>query len=153
MKINHSVIARRCKRRGNPVLSGLLRRAKAALLAMTIIFAFTPMVLAAEQVTYPFTSKTDSQRFIALTNEIRCPVCQGQSIADSNAPLANDLRNKVYQLILEKKSDADVRNYLTQRYGNFILLRPPINQSTWLLWIFPMLAMLAIPLFIIRKNR
>lgn len=133
-------------------ISGLLRRVKTTLLAM-IFFAFITIVHAEEQVTYPFSSQAETQRFVSLTNEIRCPMCQGQSIAESNAPLANDLRNKVYGLIVEKKSDDYIRKYLSQRYGNFILLRPPINESTWVLWAGPLLGLLFIPLFLLIKNR
>jgi cytochrome c-type biogenesis protein CcmH len=93
---------------------------------------------------YTFSSASDTQRFQSLTQEIRCVVCQSQSIADSNAALANDLRNKVYALILEKKSDDEIKNYLAQRYGEFILLRPRLNKSTLGLWCFPLLASFAV---------
>ncbi len=91
---------------------------------------------------YPFSSTTDATRFQSLTKEIRCVVCQNQNIADSNAPLANDLRQKIYTMILEKKSDNHIKKYLVKRYGEFILLQPPFNASTALLWLFPLVALM-----------
>lgn len=90
-----------------------------------------------------FSSAVDEQRFLDLTKEIRCVVCQGQSIADSNAPLANDLRAKIMQMVLDKKSDEEIKTYLVKRYGEFILLRPRVNQTTMLLWTFPFLGLAA----------
>lgn len=109
----------------------------------------------AEQFNYPFTAPQDAQRFHALTQEIRCVVCQNQSIADSNAPLAHDLREKVYRMINEQQSDAEIKDYLVKRYGEFILLKPRLNQHTFLLWGFPVFALLLILFFIfcfIRKK-
>lgn len=116
-----------------------------------LILSLSGTLFASSQTTYPFTSEIESQRFTSLTREIRCPVCQGQSIAESNAPLANDLRNKIFQLISENKSDTDIKNYLTARYGNVILLQPPVTGSTWLLWGFPLLTLLTTSLFLLRK--
>lgn len=93
------------------------------------------------QDTYQFTSTADTERFQTLTQEIRCVVCQNQNIADSNAPLAKDLRQKVYQMIIENKSNEDIKNYLLKRYGDFILLQPRFTNLTWVLWLFPFLAM------------
>jgi len=79
-------------------------------------------------------------------------VCQSQSIADSNAPLANDLREKIYRMMLEKKSDAEIKQYLVKRYGEFILLKPAFNKLTLILWIFPFLGIAMVFLVIIRKK-
>jgi hypothetical protein len=97
---------------------------------------------ALEQDTHTFTTKNDAQRFITLTKEIRCVVCQSQSIADSNASLASDLREKIYALIKEKKSDTEIKNYLVSRYGKFILLNPRLDTTTVFLWAFPALGLL-----------
>ncbi|RDI40180.1 cytochrome c-type biogenesis protein [Aquicella lusitana] len=93
---------------------------------------------AIERDPYPFTSVADAKRFESLTKEIRCVVCQNQNIADSNAPLANDLRLKVYQLVKNNKSDEEIKAYLVKRYGEFILLRPRFNLLTAILWLFPL---------------
>jgi cytochrome c-type biogenesis protein CcmH len=76
-------------------------------------------------------------RMLALTAELRCLVCQNQTIADSHAPLAVDLRQQVRELIDKGKSDAEITSYMTDRYGDFVLYRPPFNASTALLWAGP----------------
>lgn len=91
----------------------------------------------AAQAIYPFTNPKEETRFHQLTQEIRCVVCQNQNIADSNAPLANDLREKVYRMVLANESNDAIKTYLTERYGDFILLRPRLKATTALLWIFP----------------
>jgi cytochrome c-type biogenesis protein CcmH len=82
-------------------------------------------------------SPADSERYETLTKEIRCLVCQNQNIADSNAPLATDLKHKVYALVLLHTSDNEIKEYLVKRYGEFILLKPRLNKSTLLLWALP----------------
>lgn len=77
----------------------------------------------------------------ALSAEIRCLVCQNQSIDDSNAGLARDLRLLVRQQITAGKSDQAIRDFLVKRYGDFVLLRPPVKRSTWLLWFGPLLVL------------
>ena len=91
---------------------------------------------------YPFTRPNDAERFYALTQTIRCVVCQNQNINDSNAPLANDLRAKVYKMILENQSDAAIETYLVHRYGDFILLQPRFNPITAALWLIPFISLL-----------
>ena len=82
------------------------------------------------------------QRYDRLVNELRCLVCQNNSIADSNAMLASDLRREVRELIARGQSDAQIRAYLTARYGDFVLYRPPVVPRTWLLWAAPALLVL-----------
>ncbi len=84
-----------------------------------------------------FTDSTQEQRYRTLIDEIRCPVCQGQSIGGSNAGLAKDLREKVRELILDNQNDDAIRQYMTDRYGDFVVFKPPMNQSTYLLWYAP----------------
>lgn len=109
---------------------------------LVLLFLISP-IHAAED-TYPFTSSKDAKRFQSLISETRCVVCQNQNIADSNAPLANDLRGKIYHMVLNKKSDEDIKNYLVNRYGEFILFQPRFNKSTILLWVFPLLSLIFI---------
>lgn len=99
---------------------------------------------------YPFTSKAAAERFATLTQEVRCVVCQNQSLADSNAPLALDLRNKIYHMILDNQSDQAIKDYLVARYGQFILLQPRLNKETALLWFFPLIGLLAAFIFVRR---
>lgn len=114
-------------------------------LMLTVACFMTTLAIAqtnASASNYKFTSQQDAERFSTLTNETRCVVCQFQNIAESNAPLAASLRDKIYQLIQEKKSDAEIKSYLVKRYGEVILLKPRFNPLTALLWGFPLLALL-----------
>lgn len=79
----------------------------------------------------------------AIGQELRCVVCQNQSIEDSDATLARDLRLIVREQVEAGKSDAEVKAFLVERYGNFVLLKPPFTPATWLLWLGPLLALLA----------
>lgn len=84
-----------------------------------------------------------------LIHEIRCVVCQGQSIAESNAPLAHDMRAKVYAELQAGKNPAEIKQYLVTRYGDSVLFSPPVNGKTFFLWVFPFtLLTLAICYFI-----
>ena len=83
-----------------------------------------------------------------LSTELRCLVCQNQTLADSNAPLAVDLRNQVREQLKSGKSERDVVEFLTARYGDFVLYRPPLKASTVLLWVGPFL-LLALGLFLL----
>lgn len=73
-------------------------------------------------------------RYLALIAELRCLVCQNQNIADSNAPLAEDLRHQVRSMILRGETDQQIKTYMVERYGDFVLYRPPVKPQTWLLW-------------------
>ena len=88
-----------------------------------------------------FNAEQDA-RYRTLTNELRCLVCQNQNIADSNAPLAADLRDHVRAQILAGKSDVEITRYLTDRYGDFVLYKPPFKAITILLWLGPALLVL-----------
>jgi cytochrome c-type biogenesis protein CcmH len=83
------------------------------------------------------------KRVMALAEELRCLVCQNQTLADSNAPLAEDLRNQLREKMREGKSDAEVVDFLVERYGDFVLYRPPLKPTTLLLWFGPLLLLAA----------
>ncbi|MCH8896520.1 MAG: cytochrome c-type biogenesis protein CcmH [Proteobacteria bacterium] len=76
-------------------------------------------------------------RYETLNRELRCLVCQNQPISDSNAPLAKDLRRQVREMLLSGSSDREIYSYMTDRYGDFVLYRPPFAKRTWLLWLAP----------------
>jgi cytochrome c-type biogenesis protein CcmH len=80
-------------------------------------------------------------RYQQLIEELRCLVCQNQSLADSNADLAEDLRTEVYRMLLAGKSDTEIVDFLVQRYGDFVLYQPPLKKTTVLLWLGPFLAL------------
>lgn len=88
---------------------------------------------------YPFASHAEKKQFARITQETRCMTCQNQSIADSSAPFAADLRAAVYIQVKQHKSDADIRAHLKQRFGNYVLLEPPVEKQTWALWSAPLL--------------
>ena len=82
------------------------------------------------------------QRLVAIAEELRCLVCQNESLAGSHAPLAEDLRREIRTLIRQGRTDAEVMNYLVSRYGDFVLYRPPLKPTTWLLWGGPLILLL-----------
>jgi cytochrome c-type biogenesis protein CcmH len=86
---------------------------------------------------YTFNNDGDRARFQQLTAELRCPKCQNQNIADSNAPIAQDLRNKIQLMLSEKKSDKEIIDYMIERYGDFVLYQPRMDKKTWILWFGP----------------
>lgn len=92
--------------------------------------------LAANDV-YEFATAKQREQFTHLTKEIRCLVCQNQSIADSNAPFAADLRAQIYKLVKDNQTDQEIKNYLSQRFGNYVLLTPPLTARTIGLWLAP----------------
>lgn len=91
----------------------------------------------------PFRDHAEELRFQHLTSELRCLVCQDENLADSNADFARDLRHKVFELMQEGKSDAQIKQYLVDRYSDFVLYDPPVNARTWLLWFGPLLILIA----------
>lgn len=93
------------------------------------------------------------KKVITLSNELRCLVCQNQTIADSNAELAVDLRNQVRKQLSEGKSDREILDYMVQRYGEFVLYRPPLNYKTILLWAGPFLLLLIAMFILIQQIR
>ena len=76
-----------------------------------------------------------------LQRQLRCLVCQGESIDESNSPLANDLRRLVREQMVAGKTDAEIQDFLVARYGDFILMKPPVQPNTWLLWLAPFLVL------------
>lgn len=90
-----------------------------------------------------FRSTLEERRFNALVSELRCVMCQNQSLADSNAQIAVDLRREVLGLIRDGRSDAEIREFLVARYGEFVLYRPQFASRTWLLWLGPVLVLVA----------
>jgi cytochrome c-type biogenesis protein CcmH len=86
---------------------------------------------------YPFDNEIDQERFEILAAELRCPKCQNQNLADSNAPVAADLRDKVYELMIEGQTDDQIVGYLVDRYGDFVRYNPPVQKNTFFLWFAP----------------
>ncbi|SCK58524.1 cytochrome c-type biogenesis protein CcmH [Variovorax sp. HW608] len=91
-------------------------------------------------------------RVQALSHQLRCVVCQNQTLADSQADLAVDLRRQMREQMRAGASDAAVKDYLVQRYGDFVLYKPPLKPSTWLLWFGPSLLLALVVIAIARKR-
>jgi cytochrome c-type biogenesis protein CcmH len=96
-------------------------------------------------------------RMMALAEELRCLVCQNQTLADSQADLAADLRQEIRELMKKGQSDEQIKRYLVARYGDFVLYRPPLKAATWLLWFGPGALLLggltALYLVLLRRRR
>lgn len=104
--------------------------------------------------THKFTSLEQEQAYQQLTQQLRCPQCQNNNIADSNAIIANDMRAKVYELLQQGKNKQQIIDYMVQRYGNFVTYDPPFTLSTALLWLIPvLLLLLGINLLFRRKSQ
>lgn len=102
-------------------------------LASLAVFAQEPMV---------FENQQQQDRFDQLTQELRCLVCQNQNLADSDAPLAHDLRREVHEMLMSGQSNEQIKKFLVDRYGDFVLYRPPVQQNTYLLWLAPLILLL-----------
>lgn len=103
----------------------------------------------------PFKDHAEEVRFQKLTGELRCLVCQNENLADSNADLARDLRHEVFEQMQAGKSDAQIKQYLVDRYSDFVLYDPPVKASTLLLWFGPLVILLAgagVVVFTVRKR-
>jgi cytochrome c-type biogenesis protein CcmH len=114
-------------------------RLRTILLVLAAIVALPAFAIDAEQA---FEDPQMNQRYRALIREVRCLVCQNESIADSNAPLAADLRREIRNMMEEGATDRQISEFLVARYGNFVLFRPPVQPNTWLLWAAPFLLLI-----------
>ena len=102
-----------------------------------------------------YKSAEEEQRFRSLAAELRCVMCQNQSLADSNAMIAKDLRLELLSLIREGKSDDEIKQFMVTRYTDFVLYKPPMRPGTWLLWFGPLLVLAvgAVGIFVIVRKR
>ena len=100
-----------------------------------------------------FETKNQESRYIQLIENIRCPVCQGQSIGGSNSDLAKDLRGKVREMILDNQSDPEIYSFMVERYGDFVVYKPPVSPKTYLLWFAPLLVLLLSFIYLFRSTR
>lgn len=112
------------------------RLAWAAALAFAVVLALASGARAAEAPPVAEDPVVE-QRLVVIAEELRCLVCQNESLAGSRADLAMDLRREVRQLIKQGKSDQEIKDFLVARYGDFVLYRPPLKPTTWLLWLGP----------------
>ena len=115
----------------------------ACLLSFVISLAMSFSAHAAIEV-YDFDSVQQEAQYRGLIEELRCPKCQNQNLAGSDAPIAQDLKQKTYDMIKEGRSDSEIRAYMQERYGDFITYKPPVRPSTWILWFFPPLLLIVL---------
>lgn len=101
-----------------------------------------------------FSSDQLRDRFQVLVNELRCPKCQNQNLADSNSPIASDLRKEIFRMLEEGQSDQEIIDFLVVRYGEFVMYRPPVKKTTLVLWLAPgFLLLIGIVVIIVIRRR
>ncbi len=120
---------------------------------LLLLVVFLPMASFAVDDSETMEDPALQARYESLTRELRCLVCQNESIADSNAPLASDLRRQVREMLREGASNREIYTYMTDRYGDFVLYRPPFVRRTWLLWFAPALLLMLGGTVLIRTVR
>jgi cytochrome c-type biogenesis protein CcmH len=127
------------------------------LILSTIVLASAMNISSAKDAAPLADDPVTEQRLIAISEEMRCLVCQNESLAGSRSDLANDLRREIRVLIVEGKTDEQIRNFMVERYGDFVLYRPPVKPITWLLWIGPFVILLAgiigLMIYLRRRNQ
>ena len=134
----------------------MMKFALIALLWLTALPAFAQAGQQADAAPLVFHDSAEEARFHDLTLQLRCVMCQNQSLADSNALIALQLRHEVLDLMRQGKTDAQIKDYLVQRYGEFVLYKPKFEGSTWLLWAGPAVVLVlgaGVVLAIVRKRK
>ena len=131
-------------RRGGPML---------ALLAALLLAGAATAQAVRDAAPLEFRDAAEERRFNALVSELRCVMCQNQSLADSNAQIAHDLRREVFDLMRSGRSDEEIRSFLVDRYGEFVLYRPRFGGHTVVLWLAPGLLLLAGAVVVVRIVR
>lgn len=119
-----------------------------SLLALPVLAAIDP---------YQFSSEAERLRYLEFTRDLRCPKCQNQNLADSNAPIAEDLRHELQRLLREGRTDAEIIDFMVERYGEYVLYQPRLERKTLLLWGAPVAmllgGMLVIAILVRRARR
>lgn len=110
-----------------------------SILILSMVLSFTMSVFAAPIETFKFDSPETEKVFHKLSEELRCLVCQNQNIAESNAELAKDLRLEIYTMLQKGQTEDEIVDFLVERYGDYVLYRPPFKPMTWLLWFGPLM--------------
>ena len=130
-----------------------MKRLLPALLVAWLLSGTTPLFAASTLESFKFDSKAEEQHFKDLLAELRCLVCQNQSLADSDAELAHDLRVEVYDMVRQGQSNAQIIDFLVERYSDFVLYNPPMKPSTYLLWFGPFVLLAIAALLLLRALR
>ena len=120
---------------------------------LVVIYFFSLSTPVFNQMVYQFEDSLKEKRFYELISEIRCPKCTSGSIASSDAPVSRDLKNKVYQLVLNGSTDEEIKQYVSERFGNFSDYRPPLKGSNYFLWFGPFIFLVLISAIFFIKRR
>lgn len=123
---------------------------------LVLLLSMATAAMATPVDTYEFKSPENQKRGLSLAHELRCPQCQNQNLIDSNSPVARDLRLEVYKMVDEGKGDDEIIEFMTSRYGEFVLYKPKMETKTYILWLGPvglLLLGLIIGFIFIRKQR
>ena len=124
-----------------------------ASLVLLLVLGAQPLSAAVTLESFTFAHEADKERFKHLIGQLRCLVCQNQSLLDSDAELAHDLRAEVYEMMTSGRSDQEITTFLVDRYGDFVLYNPPIKPSTYLLWFGPFVLLAIAALLLLRAVR
>lgn len=127
-----------------------LARLYAAAIAVSFLMMATVSVATID--VYEFESAQQEDDFSILVQELRCPKCQNQNIADSNAGLAKDIKDRAYKLLRDGKSKEYIIDYMVERYGDFITYRPPVTKNTWVLWFGPLILLVFVVLVLVFRK-
>lgn len=125
-------------------------------IAVVLLMSMAFFATATPVDTYEFKSPENQKRALSLAHSLRCPQCQNQNLVDSNSPVAQDLRLEVYEMVDDGKSDSEIVEFMTSRYGEFVLYKPRMEAKTYALWLGPIALLLfggLIGFIFIRKQR
>ncbi len=124
---------------------------------LIVLFALAPLTLTAKEAAPLAADEATEQRLVAISSELRCLVCQNESLSGSHAELAGDLRREIRTLIKGGKSDSEIMDFMVSRYGDFVRYRPPLKATTLLLWFGPALLLVggvvALLVYLRRRDR
>ena len=110
---------------------------RSVIYSFLLVFILSSLPIQARVAAYEFDTPDQEAAYKEMVNELRCLVCQNQNIADSNAELAQDLKRKTYEMVMQGKDKNEIADFMVQRYGDFVLYRPPVSNTTLLLWSGP----------------
>lgn len=123
-----------------------------ALSVFTLLFVLSAFSVSAAEDKFSFDTPAQRESFLKLTAELRCPMCQNQNIADSDAMIAHDMRRKVYALLKQGKTEQEVIDFMKSRYGDFVHYQPPVTAATLWLWAGPVLFIFIALIVVIRRK-
>ena len=123
-----------------------------ALNVLALLFVLSAYSVIAAEDKFSFDTPAQREGFVNLTAEFRCPVCQNQNIADSDAMIAHDMRRKVYALLKQGKTEQEVIDFMKSRYGDFVHYQPPVTAATLWLWAGPVLFIFIALIVVVRRK-